>query len=88
MRPTDEARPDSSSWRDAYGRYQDAPRPGRAASTSATRSASPCACCASRPPPARSVQARFRYVLVDEFQDTNRAQAELVALLAERPPRT
>jgi ATP-dependent DNA helicase UvrD/PcrA len=30
------------------------------------------------------IQARFRYVLVDEFQDTNRAQAELVGLLAER----
>jgi DNA helicase-2/ATP-dependent DNA helicase PcrA len=29
-----------------------------------------------------SVQGRFRYVLVDEFQDTNRAQAELVALVA------
>ena len=29
------------------------------------------------------VAGRFRYVLVDEFQDTNRAQAELVALLAE-----
>jgi DNA helicase-2/ATP-dependent DNA helicase PcrA len=29
-----------------------------------------------------SVQRRFRYVLVDEFQDTNRAQAELVALVA------
>ncbi len=31
----------------------------------------------------RDLQARFRYVLVDEFQDVNRAQAELVALLAE-----
>ncbi len=31
----------------------------------------------------RALQARFRYILVDEFQDTNRAQAELVALLAE-----
>ena len=31
-----------------------------------------------------ALQQRFRYVLVDEFQDTNRAQSELVALLAER----
>jgi DNA helicase-2/ATP-dependent DNA helicase PcrA len=31
----------------------------------------------------REVQGRFRYVLVDEFQDTNRAQAELVAVIAE-----
>ncbi len=30
------------------------------------------------------VQERFRYVLVDEFQDTNRAQAELVGLVAQR----
>ena len=31
-----------------------------------------------------SLQQRYRYILVDEFQDTNRAQSELVALLAER----
>ncbi len=30
-----------------------------------------------------AIAGRFKYVLVDEFQDTNRAQAELVALLAE-----
>src|SRR6185369_11072985 len=30
-----------------------------------------------------TLQARYRYILVDEFQDTNRAQSELVALLAE-----
>ncbi len=30
-----------------------------------------------------AIAGRFRYLLVDEFQDTNRAQAELVALLAE-----
>jgi len=30
-----------------------------------------------------TLQRRFRYLLVDEFQDTNRAQSELVALLAE-----
>ncbi|MFL5778458.1 MAG: ATP-dependent helicase [Chloroflexota bacterium] len=36
-------------------------------------------------PAARAaVQGRYRYVLVDEFQDTNRAQAELVGVLAER----
>ena len=29
------------------------------------------------------LQQRYRYILVDEFQDTNPAQAELVALLAE-----
>ncbi len=29
------------------------------------------------------IARRFRYILVDEFQDTNRAQAELVASLAE-----
>jgi DNA helicase-2/ATP-dependent DNA helicase PcrA len=35
--------------------------------------------------PARAeLQTRFRYVLVDEFQDTNRAQSELVSILAER----
>jgi ATP-dependent DNA helicase UvrD/PcrA len=31
-----------------------------------------------------AVRARYRYLLVDEFQDTNRAQSELVALLAEK----
>ncbi len=31
-----------------------------------------------------ALQTRYRYILVDEFQDTNRAQSELVALLAER----
>ena len=32
----------------------------------------------------QEIQDRYRYILVDEFQDTNRAQAELVSLLAER----
>ncbi len=31
----------------------------------------------------RAIQERFRYVLVDEFQDVNHAQSELVALIAE-----
>ena len=60
--------------------------PRTAASTSATRSRSPCASCGPRRPCAPRSPARFRYVLVDEFQDTNRCQAELVALLADGPP--
>jgi DNA helicase-2/ATP-dependent DNA helicase PcrA len=31
----------------------------------------------------RDIAGRYRYILVDEFQDTNRAQSELVGLLAE-----
>ena len=53
-------------------------------STSATRSRWRSGSFGSPPRPANAIQARFRYILVDEFQDTNRAQAELVGLLAER----
>ena len=36
-------------------------------------------------PAARAeIQGRFRYVLVDEFQDTNKAQSELVSVVADR----
>ncbi|HIS01361.1 MAG TPA: UvrD-helicase domain-containing protein [Candidatus Excrementavichristensenella intestinipullorum] len=37
---------------------------------------------AEHPPVLESYQARFDYVLVDEYQDTNRAQYELVRLIA------
>ena len=59
-----------------------APRGRAGSSTSATRSRSPCGSCAARRPPGTRSRRRFRYILVDEFQDTNRAQAELVELLA------
>jgi len=38
----------------------------------------------SSPAARAEIQARFRYVLVDEFQDTNRAQSELVSIVADR----
>lgn len=36
-----------------------------------------------RPTVLKTVQERFRYVLVDEFQDTNHAQYELIRLLSQ-----
>ena len=39
---------------------------------------------AEHPPVLESYRQRFRYVLVDEYQDTNRAQYELVRLLTEK----
>ena len=56
----------------------------RGRSTSATRSSRPCASSARARTSCGRYQQRFRYILVDEFQDTNYAQFELVKLLAAR----
>lgn len=39
-----------------------------------------------RPGVLKELRSRFRYLLVDEFQDTNWAQYELIKLLTEPPP--
>ena len=58
--------------------------PSRRTSSGTTRtsSRSPSSCCATTTPRARSTSARFRYLLVDEFQDTNPNQYELIKLLS------
>ena len=70
----------------AYATLPGAARGERARSTSATRCALALRLLRESPAARERVQARFRYVLVDEFQDTNRAQSELVALLAAAAP--
>ena len=54
-----------------------------AASTSATRSPLALRLVRTSAEARAAIAGRFRYVLVDEFQDTNRAQAELRRILAE-----
>ena len=54
-----------------------------ASSTSGTRSTWRSGSSGRRPAARLELQSRFRFVLVDEFQDTNRAQSELVSILAE-----
>ena len=43
----------------------------------------PCGCCATTKPRARAWNRRLSYVMVDEYQDTNRSQYELMRLLTE-----
>jgi ATP-dependent DNA helicase UvrD/PcrA len=67
----------------AYGRYQDLL--GRAGYLDFGDQVSLALRLLRESPAARQqLQARFKYILVDEFQDTNRAQSELVALLAQQ----
>ena len=46
--------------------------------------ASRCACCSRIPIASRAYRERFQFLLVDEYQDTNRAQYEFVKLLGGR----
>ncbi len=54
------------------------------ASTSTTCSSSPSSCSRTSPRRGRSGADAFRYILVDEYQDTNHAQYRLLQLLAEK----
>ena len=54
----------------------------RTRSTSTTCSCTRCGCCAEHPHRLAHYRQRWRWLLVDEFQDTNEAQTALVALLA------
>ena len=51
--------------------------------TSTTCSSAPSTCSSCSPTSATSTAAIFRWVLVDEYQDTNRAQYRLLQLLAD-----
>ena len=74
----------SASSRGAYARYQELLARERASIDFGDQVALALRLAARVAGRARAaIQARFRYILVDEFQDTNRAQSELVALLAE-----
>ena len=71
----------TSSWPSSTRRTRGCwPRPG--SWTSATRSTARSACCASGPRCWRGCAPSYRFVLVDEFQDTNHAQLEMLKLLA------
>ena len=54
----------------------------RTQSTSTTCSCCPCACSRENPEELEKYRRKFKYILVDEYQDTNRAQYQFVKLLA------
>ena len=56
----------------------------RTPSTSTTCWCCRCACCARTPTALASYRERFQFILVDEYQDTNRAQYQFVKLLGRR----
>ena len=48
----------------------------------------PCACCSTTTPTRERLNRRYEFLMVDEYQDTNRSQYELMRLLTERAPAT
>ena len=72
---------------DGRGRVRPVPAPAvrlERASTSTTCSSSPSSCSRTSPRRARSGRTAFRYILVDEYQDTNHAQYRFLQLMAEK----
>ena len=54
-------------------------------STSRTSSSTRATCCATTTTSARREQLRFRSIMVDEFQDTNRLQCDVIDLMRSGP---
>ena len=67
-------------------RVPDPARSGPARWTSTTCSARRCACSASTPTCSQHYQQRFKHILVDEYQDTNRGPERPRAAARRRPP--
>ena len=67
-----------------YREYEEACAPRRACWTSPTCCCAPTSCCATDPDILHHYQARFRHILVDEFQDTNAIQYAWLRLLGGR----
>jgi hypothetical protein len=55
-------------------------------STSTTSSSSRWSCCAAHPDVLARYRERFHFLLVDEYQDTNRAQYHFLKLMRARRP--
>ena len=81
-------RPAAGAARRASPRRTGARRSASRRSTSRTSSCARATCCATTTAIRERERWRFRSIMVDEFQDTNRLQCELVDLLAARPTRS
>ena len=73
--------------RELYAAYQERLRTLNACDFGRPAVPPPSASCANNPDVLADYHRRFRYILVDEYQDTNTAQYMWLRLLAQRPAR-